>query len=110
MIFKDEIKKPYYAVIFSSVRTNGDNEYSNMSRIIGEKVSRLPGFLGVESMRNENGFGITISYWDNLDSIQTWKMDEEHRKAKFLGKKIWYKEYKIRICKVEEDNYFVNES
>jgi heme-degrading monooxygenase HmoA len=64
-------------------------------------ASKQPGFLGVESARNE--VGITVSYWADLESIKAWKAHVEHLAAQKLGREIWYSAFKTRICKVERD-------
>lgn len=94
-------RPPYYAVIFTSLRTDGDNGYADMASKMVELASRQPGFLGVESARD--GVGITVSYWADLDSIKAWKANAEHREAQDLGRKQWYSAFKTRICKVERD-------
>lgn len=99
---------PYYAVIFTSIRTPGDNGYERISDEIVNIVSKEKGFLGAESVRDKDGFGMTISYWDSLESIDSWKRNGPHMEAKEMGKKMWYSKYMIRICKVERDNYFDN--
>jgi len=97
-------KTPYYAVIFTSIRTDGDNEYADMAEQMVELAKQQDGFLGVESARNE--IGITVSYWRDLDSIRKWKENSEHKIAKENGRKIWYKSFKTRIAKVESDYDF----
>lgn len=92
---------PYYAVIFTSVRTEGDNGYAEMAERMAELASEQPGFLGVESARNE--LGITVSYWDSLDAIRHWKRNAEHLVAQQLGRDAWYSAYKTRVCLVERD-------
>jgi heme-degrading monooxygenase HmoA len=99
-------KIPYYAVIFTSIRTSEDNGYEKMADEIVDIVSKQKGFLGAESVRNEEGFGMTISYWDSLDSINKWRNNGPHMQAKEMGKKTWYSKYMIRICKVENGHYF----
>jgi len=99
---------PYYAVIFTSIRTLGDNGYTKVGEEIINMVSKQKGFIGAESVRGEDGFGITTSYWDSLESINEWKKNIHHNKAKEMGKNTWYSKYMIRICKVEGDNYFDN--
>lgn len=95
-------KLPYYAVIFTSVRTEKDNSgYDKMAKRMMEMAAQQPGFLGVESARQETG--ITISYWKDLDSIKNWKKHGEHIIAQKLGKEVWYAAYRIRICKVESE-------
>lgn len=94
---------PYYAVIFSSQRTAGEHGYGNMADRMVALVSNQSGFLGAESTRDDNGFGITISYWDSLESIKAWKANEEHIIAQEKGKTLWYENYITRICKVEKE-------
>lgn len=101
-------KTPYYAVIFTSIRILGDNGYGKVGDEIANIVSKEKGFLGAESISDEDGFGMTISYWDSLESISAWKNNSHHMSAKEMGKKMWYSKYMIRICKVESDNYFEN--
>ncbi len=69
-----------------------------------ELAAQQPGFLGAESARNEAG--ITVSYWQDLASIQNWKQQSEHLMAQQLGKEKWYAAYTTRICKVERDYHF----
>lgn len=95
---------PYYAVIFTSARTEGDKGYSEMSDRMFELASRQEGFLGVESARND--IGITVSYWRDLESIKNWKFNAEHTIARDKGRSTWYKAYKTRIARVERDYDF----
>ena len=97
-------RAPYYAVIFTSLRTEGDNGYAAMADKMEMLASEQPGYLGIESARNE--LGITISYWDSLEAIKNWKENIHHQVAQSLGRKQWYASYKVRICKVERDYEF----
>lgn len=99
-----ELEKPYYAVIFTSTRTEGDNGYSEMAAQMEGLARQQPGFLGVESARD--GLGITVSYWENLRAIADWKSNMEHQFAQKKGVKEWYSWYRVRICKVERDYQF----
>lgn len=92
---------PYYAVIFTSHRTDGDNGYSEMATKMVELASKQPGFLGVEFARED--VGITVSYWKDLESIKRWKANMEHQEAQRLGHEKWYSSFKTRIAKVERD-------
>ena len=92
---------PYYAVIFTSLRTEGDNGYEAMAQEMLELAQQQPGFLGYESARNETG--LTVCYWQSLEAIKNWKVHEQHLIAQKKGIEEWYSGYKIRICKVERD-------
>jgi heme-degrading monooxygenase HmoA len=95
---------PYYAVIFTSLRTEGDNGYGDMAIEMNKLASEQPGYLGFESARE--GLGITVSYWDSLEAIKNWKANARHLFAQQQGREQWYQEYKVRICKVERDYSF----
>jgi heme-degrading monooxygenase HmoA len=92
---------PYYAVIFTSLRTEGDEGYSRMSERMVELAAQQPGFLGVESARETGGLGITVSYWTDEESIQAWKAHIDHAVAQRLGKEKWYSAYALRVARVE---------
>ncbi|HQR03479.1 MAG: antibiotic biosynthesis monooxygenase [Proteobacteria bacterium] len=92
---------PYYTVIFSSQRTEGDNGYGKMAERMVELATRQPGFLGVESVRGADGFGITVSYWSSPEAISAWKAHAEHLAAQEMGKRAWYEHYALRVAKVE---------
>ncbi|MCW8864794.1 MAG: antibiotic biosynthesis monooxygenase [Colwellia sp.] len=94
-------KPPYYAVIFTSVRTDGDKGYSDMAKRMLELAEQQPGYLGVESAKEQ--LGITVSYWSDLDAIKHWKANSEHLEAQKTGRQLWYKSFKVRISKVERD-------
>jgi heme-degrading monooxygenase HmoA len=100
-------KPPYYAVIFTSVRTEGDLGYAEMADRMLELASQQDGFLGAESARNE--IGITVSYWRDQESIRNWRDHLEHSIARERGRKEWYKSFKTRIAKVERDYGFERE-
>jgi heme-degrading monooxygenase HmoA len=99
-------KPPYYAVIFTSERTEGDNGYGEMADALVALAANQPGFLGVESARGEDGLGITVSYWESLEAIKAWKDHADHQVAQSKGRSDWYRRYVTRICKVERDYSF----
>lgn len=92
---------PYYAVIFSSLRTAGEAGYGDMAQRMVELAAKQPGFLGVESAREGSGFGITVSYWQDLEAIAAWRRHAEHRVAQERGRSDWYAHYELRVAKVE---------
>lgn len=95
---------PYYAVIFTSLRTQNDNGYNDAAQFMGDLAKTMEGYLGIESARD--GLGITVSYWSSLESIRAWKEKAEHLEAQQRGRSEWYSTYKVRICKVERDYGF----
>ena len=92
---------PYYAVIFTSLRTDGERGYEHMAQRMLELAAQQPGFLGVESARSSDGLGITVSYWESPESIAQWKSHAEHKIAQETGQKVWYADYQVRVAKVE---------
>jgi heme-degrading monooxygenase HmoA len=100
---------PYYAVVFTSVRTHADAHAQAYARAADE-MTRLareqPGFLGVESARDADGVGITVSYWASLEAIQAWRAHAEHRAVQRAGREGWYGAYALRVCRVERASQF----
>ena len=94
---------PYFAVIFSSLRTEGDHGYEAMAERMLELAARQPGFLGVESVRDATGFGLTVSYWRDEVAIAAWKAEGEHAEAQRLGREQWYAAFRLRVCRVERE-------
>ena len=96
---------PYYAVIFTSMRTPQDNGYAQTAARLLDLVREQPGFLGVEAARG-NDLGLTVSYWDSLDSAAAWKQNLEHLQAQAKGREKWYSEYSLRVARVEKEVRF----
>ncbi|MDA7977274.1 MAG: antibiotic biosynthesis monooxygenase [Pirellulales bacterium] len=97
-------KPPYYAVVFSSLRTGEDEAgYGQMATRMQELAAEQPGYLGIEPARGDDGLGITVSYWQDLQSIRAWRQHSEHQLAQQLGKSRWYAAYTLRIARVEAE-------
>ncbi|WP_423459140.1 antibiotic biosynthesis monooxygenase family protein [Ottowia sp. VDI28] len=99
--FALNLKPPYYAVIFASQRTEGDDGYAATAQHMAELAARQPGYLGAESTRDEAGFGITVAYYDSLEAIAAWRRHAEHTLAREQGRERWYQHFEVRIAKVE---------
>jgi len=98
---------PYFAVVFTSIRTTADDAgYEATASRMMDLASKQPGFLGVESVRGDDGVGVTVSYWRDLDSIHRWHEVGEHLEAQVLGRSKWYSQFQLRICRVERDYRF----
>ncbi len=90
---------PYYAVIFTTIRTNVDENYEATAHQMELLAKQQEGYLGIDSARSE--VGITVSYWKSLEAISNWKNNLEHTVAREKGRAVWYQQYQLRICKVE---------
>jgi heme-degrading monooxygenase HmoA len=92
---------PYVAVVFTSLRTDGDNGYAAMSRRMDALAAEQPGYLGMESARD--GLGITVSYWADEAAAAAWKQVAEHLVAQRRGREVWYSDYRVRVAVVRRD-------
>ncbi len=92
---------PYFAVIFTSQRREAGNGYAAVADAMFELAKAQPGFLGAESARGPDGFGITAAYFESEAAIQAWKQNARHLAAQHQGKADWYAHYQVRIAKVE---------
>ncbi|TDT42015.1 heme-degrading monooxygenase HmoA [Maribacter spongiicola] len=98
------MKKPYYAVIFTSTGTAGDNGYGDMADFMEQLAKKQSGYIGIESAKQE--IGITVSYWESLNAIHNWKQQADHLLAQKKGIADWYDSYTVRICLVEREYSF----
>ena len=94
---------PYYAVIFSSKRPPGGegDGYAEMAQRMEQLVRAQPGFLGAESTRGGDGFGITVAYFESEAAIANWRNNAEHAAARARGRAEWYEHFELRVAKVE---------
>lgn len=93
---------PYHVVTFSS-RRNGEDEdgYARMAAAMAALAAEQPGYLGMESARDAEGFGITLSYWASEQAIADWKRVAAHAEAQRQGHSEWYSNFVVRVAKVE---------
>lgn len=96
------MKPPYYAVIFTSVRSRNNDDYQETAQRMLALAEGMDGFLGVESAREETG--ITVSYWTSLDAIAAWRQHPEHAAAQKRGREEWYTSFTTRVCRVERES------
>jgi heme-degrading monooxygenase HmoA len=99
--FAPRLQPPYYAVIFTSRRTPGDHGYGEMAEHMAALAAGQPGYLGVESVRDAEGLGITVAYWRSQEDIAAWRRHTEHVVARDQGRAQWYAHYEVRVAKVE---------
>jgi heme-degrading monooxygenase HmoA len=97
----DTPQPPYVAVIFTSIRTEGDDGYAATAGEMAELAARQPGYLGLESARDR--IGITVSYWRDEESARAWKQQAAHLVAQKRGRESWYRDYRVRIATVTRD-------
>jgi heme-degrading monooxygenase HmoA len=101
------METPYYAVIFTSVKTENHEGYDEMAQKMVALAKQQEGYLGMESAREI--IGITVSYWKDLESIKKWKQNIDHLEAQQKGRKSWYASYTTRIALVERAYSFDKE-
>lgn len=92
---------PYYAVIFTSKQSTDKKNYATTAETMEALAKKQPGYLGIESARNE--IGITVSYWRDLESIRQWRNNATHSQAQAEGKSRWYDNYTVRVALVERE-------
>lgn len=106
-MIEDGLTPPYYAVIFTTILTNDLSGYDDMAKRMEELAKQQEGYLGIESARSQ--LGITVSYWRSLNAITQWKNNLLHIEARRKGREQWYKQYQLRVCKVEREYGFKKE-
>ena len=100
--FAPFVEPPYYAVIFTNQHRDADDAaYHAMGAEMQTLAKTMPGYLGFESARDDDGFGFAVSYWDSEEAIKNWKRQADHLIAQKRGRADWYDDYTVRVAKVE---------
>ena len=99
--FALSLEPPYYAVIFSAQQSGDLDGYGPMADLMMSLAAEQDGYLGVETTRDTDGFGITVSYWRDEDAIKAWKANAKHQAGQKLGRERWYEHYELRVAKVD---------
>ncbi len=100
----------YFAAIFTTQRSqSGDDVYEIMTSRMVALARQQQGFLGLESVRGDDGIGITVSYWTDHEAIQNWGRQAEHVSVQAMGRQEFYRWYRIRIAEVFKDRSFVSD-
>lgn len=92
---------PYYAVVFTSLRTASDEGYDETAELMFRLAAEQSGYLGIEHARSE--LGITVCYWESLEAISRWRAQADHQAAQERGKAFWYRDYRVRVCRVDRE-------
>ncbi|WP_320775030.1 antibiotic biosynthesis monooxygenase [Streptomyces sp. CRN 30] len=100
---------PYYAAVFTSVKTGAQDGYGETSARMEELVKDVPGFLGMDHAQTPGGLGITVGYFRDADALTEWRTDAEHRAAQRRGRAEWYESYTVHVAKVERSHDFTRE-
>ena len=91
-----------WVVVFVSRRSGADAEgYGAMAERMDQLARAQPGFVGMHSVRGEDGVGITVCYWQSAEAIAAWKRDVEHAAAQQRGRERWYESYAVTVARVE---------
>lgn len=100
----------YFAAIFTTQRSqSGDDVYEIIATRMVALAQQQPGFLGLESVRGDDGIGITVSYWTDHEAIQNWGRQAEHVSVQAMGRQEFYRWYRIRIAEVFTDRAFMSD-
>ncbi|USX55743.1 antibiotic biosynthesis monooxygenase [Lentzea sp. HUAS12] len=97
---------PYYAAIFTTVRTQDQDGYAETNARMEELVRDVPGYLGMDHAQNPGGLGITVGYFRDAEALKQWRTNAEHRAAQQRGRDDWYDSYTLHIAKVERSHGF----
>ncbi|MEZ4751065.1 MAG: antibiotic biosynthesis monooxygenase [Bdellovibrionota bacterium] len=91
-----------FVVTFKSRLSSESQDYGPMAEKMRKLAEAHDGYLGMDSVRGDDGIGISISYWRDWESIVRWKYDADHLVAKSLGKSRWYEDYCVKIAEVRD--------
>lgn len=98
---------PYYAAVFTTVRSQDQSGYSETNARMEDLVKDVPGFLGMDHAETPGGLSMTVGYFRDADALTEWRCNAEHRAAQQRGRVQWYQSYTLHVAKVERSNGFM---
>lgn len=89
------------AVIFVSKLTGVDADgYDKAGMAMATLAGQQSGYLGIDSVRDGSGLGITISYWADEATAVAWRQNEEHTAIRDTGRNRWYSYYDLHVAAI----------
>jgi heme-degrading monooxygenase HmoA len=99
-------------VVFRARRTpEGDGEdYSNQLTRMAELAREMPGYISHKPYVAADGERLTLFEWESADTLQAWATHPEHISVKALGRRKFFTEYHLQVCKLVRESKFTRES
>ncbi len=100
-----------FAVIFEVKPTEaGKEKYLELAAKLRNFLEERPGFISIERFQSliKEGEILSLSFWKDEESIETWRKMMEHRSAQKGGKGSLFESYRIRVAKVVRDYTNIN--
>jgi heme-degrading monooxygenase HmoA len=93
--------KGMIAVIFVAQRTGDDDAgYYSAASAMDALAAQQPGYVGIDSVRRDDGLGITVSYWANEDAAKLWRDHPDHAATRDQGRGRWYLHYSLHVAEI----------
>lgn len=88
-------------VMFVSQRLAEDAEgYAAAAEAMDALAAEQPGYAGVDSVREPDGLGITLSYWTDEASAIAWRDHPRHAAIRDQGRGRWYAWYTVHVARM----------
>lgn len=89
------------AVIFVAQRTGADEAgYQAAAAAMDRLAASQEGYVGIDSVRDSDGLGITVSYWADEEAAIAWRNHPEHAQIRDAGRDRWYSHYSLHVAQV----------
>ncbi|PWT74668.1 MAG: antibiotic biosynthesis monooxygenase [Bacteroidetes bacterium] len=94
------------AVIFEVVPNSGKKDaYLGLAEELRSALEKMPGFISIERFQSISNPGkiLSLSFWNDEESISKWRNLEIHRAAQTKGRQFIFEDYRLRIASVVRD-------
>jgi heme-degrading monooxygenase HmoA len=93
-------------VFRSRVRPAAEKEYAQWAARMSELARQMPGYVSHKGFVAQDGERVTIVEFESEEALRAWSAHPEHVAAKKKGRRDFYSEYRVQICRVERDSAF----
>lgn len=94
------------AVIFEvQAKPGQQQDYLDLAAGLRPLLARQPGFISIERFQSlsEPGKILSLSFWRDAASVETWRQHQEHREAQTAGRESVFADYRLRVAQVLRD-------
>lgn len=90
----------------SRLRDDAGEEYRRLADHLLATAEAMPGFVSIKDFTAADGERLALVTFSSREAQAAWRDHPEHRRAQELGRRRFYSEYSIQICRVMEERSF----
>jgi heme-degrading monooxygenase HmoA len=88
-------------VFRSRLRDDAPADYGTLADELEQRARTFPGFVEFKMFFAPDGERLALVTFDSPEAETLWRDDAQHRAAQGRGRREFYEEYDVAVCRVE---------